>query len=258
MSAALIGEALSVVRGGRRILDAASLRLEPGTLTALLGPNGSGKTTLLRALAGLWRPDEGRVLLGADSIAGFARKQLAQRLTFLPQDTRCDFAFTVEETVAMGRYPHRGRFSAASGEDRRAIAQAMRICDLEALRQRTVDRLSGGERQRVAIARCLAVEPQVLLLDEPTAHLDLEHALGIFRLCRRLADSGRTVAVATHDLVTVSRYATEVVLVRDGHVMAHGPPGEVLTPSACRDVFAVEAEVVTTPRGESAFVFSPA
>lgn len=256
MTTMLTGDRLTVTRGGRRILDAASVILQPGTLTAILGPNGSGKTTLLRALAGLWRTEEGDVRLGADPIARLPRKQLARRLTFLPQDTRCDFAFTVEETVAMGRYPHRGRFAAERGLDRQAIDAAIGTCDLDALRPRTVDRLSGGERQRVAIARCLAADPEVLLLDEPTAHLDLEHALGIFALCRRLADAGRTIAVATHDLATVSRYVTGVVLMRGGQIVAHGAPGDVLTPAACREVFAVDAEIVTTASGRAAFVFS--
>lgn len=255
MSTALTGARLAVERGGRRILDAADISLAPGTLTAILGPNGSGKSTLLRVLAGLWR-SEGDVTLGGAPIAHVARKQIAQRLAFLPQDTRCDFSFTVEETVAMGRYPHRGRFQPERDADRRAIAAALRICDLEALRHRTVDRLSGGERQRVAIARCLAAEPEVLLLDEPTAHLDLEHALGIFALCRRLATAGRTVAIATHDIATVSRFVTHVVLLRAGRIVTSGSPSQVLTPDACREVFAVETEIVATASGDAAFVFS--
>lgn len=255
MTALLVGIDLSVSRGGRRILHDATVMLRPGTLTGILGPNGSGKTTLLRALAGLWPVDQGQVTLGDQPLAQLTRQHLAQRLTFLPQDTRSDFAFTVEEAVAMGRYPHRGRFAAADDGDRRAVTAAIGLCDLEELRQRTVDRLSGGERQRVAIARCLAAEPEVLLLDEPTAHLDLEHALGIFGLCRQLADRGRTVVVASHDLATMARYATDVVLLRNGRVVAVGSPSDVLTPAACQDVFSVDAEVLVTARGESAFVF---
>ncbi len=254
MSATLAGVRLAVERGGRRILDAADVSLTPGTLTAILGPNGSGKSTLLRVLAGLWR-GEGAVTLGGAPIAHVPRKHIARRLAFLPQDTRCDFAFTVDETVAMGRYPHRGRFEGERDADRHAIESAIHICDLDALRQRTVDRLSGGERQRVAIARCLAAEPEVLLLDEPTAHLDLEHALGIFALCRRLADEGRTVAVATHDIATVSRYATSVVLLSGGRIVASGSPSEALTVDTCRDVFGVDTEIVATANGDAALVF---
>jgi iron complex transport system ATP-binding protein len=256
MSAALAGTQLTVDRGGRCILAAEEVSLAPGTLTAILGPNGSGKSTLLRVLAGLWSGGDGIVTLGGEPLARMTRKHVARRVSFLPQDTRSDFAFTVEETVAMGRYPHRGRFEAERDADRLAIESAISTCDLDELRQRTVDRLSGGERQRVAIARCLAADPEVLLLDEPTAHLDLEHTLGIFALCRALADAGGTIAVATHDLATVCRYATTVVLLRAGRIVASGSTAAVLTPDACREVFAVDTEVVATKNGQAALVFS--
>jgi iron complex transport system ATP-binding protein len=187
LSAVLSGTGLVVVRGGRRILDGASLTLRPGTVTAVLGPNGSGKSTLLRTLAGIWRAGGGTVTLDGAPIAQLSRQDVAKRVSFLPQDTHCDFAFTVEEMVAMGRHPHRGRFAPEGADDHTAIEEAMTLCDLGGLRTRTIDRLSGGERQRVAIARCLATRPDVLLLDEPTAHLDVEHALAILGLCRRLA-----------------------------------------------------------------------
>lgn len=257
MSIALQGSQLTVERGGRRILDDAFVALKPGSLTAIVGPNGSGKSTLLRVLSGLWSAGRGSVALGDERIDRLSRGHIAQRLSFLPQDTRCDFAFTVGETVAMGRYPHRGRFAGEREVDRHAIEAAIRTCDLEALRDRTVDRLSGGERQRVAIARCLAAQPQVLLLDEPTAHLDLEHAIGIFALCRALADAGRTIAVATHDLATIAHYASVVVVLCAGRIVATGAPAEVLTPELCREVFAVDAEVVATADGHRAFVFTP-
>jgi iron complex transport system ATP-binding protein len=183
------------------------------------------------------------------------RGDVAKRISFLPQDTRCDFAFTVEEVVEMGRHPHRTRFEPRRPVDRAIIEHAIELADLEDLRNRTVDRLSGGERQRVAIARCLATEPEVIILDEPTAHLDLEHALDVLALCRELADSGSTVVLATHDLDAVLRYATGVVLLSRGEVRGSGRTADVLTPEACRDVFAVRSEVVTTSTGRQTFVF---
>jgi iron complex transport system ATP-binding protein len=258
MSAKLEAREVSVVRGGRRILDSASVVITPGALTAVVGPNGSGKSTLLRALTGLWTAEGGSVTLDGQPVGAMPRREIARRLAFLPQDTRCDFAFTVHEVVAMGRHPHRGRFQHEGAADRRAIEAALAMCDLGDLRDRTVDRLSGGERQRVAIARCLATEPEAILLDEPTAHLDLEHALSIVALCRSLADAGRTVALATHDLGTVLRYATQVVVLQKGRVAGFGPPGEVLTPAMCRQVFSVDTEMVTTSQGSRAFVFSSA
>jgi iron complex transport system ATP-binding protein len=256
MNARLEGHDVSVVRGGRRILESASVVVAPGTLTAVVGPNGSGKSTLLRVLAGLWAPASGSVTLNGQPIGAMPRREMARRLAFLPQDTRCDFAFTVQELVAMGRHPHRGRFQPEGAGDRHAIEAAIAMCDLEDLRQRTVDRLSGGERQRVAIARCLATEPEAILLDEPTAHLDLEHALSIVALCRSLADAGRTVALATHDLGTVVRYATHVLVLHNGRVAGFGTPSGVLTPEMCRKVFSVDTEILTTAHGSRAFVFS--
>jgi iron complex transport system ATP-binding protein len=256
MTSVLAGADLTVVRGRRPILDAATLALAPGTVTAILGTNGSGKSTLLRVLAGVWAPDGGTVTLDGHPLSGMTRSEVAKRVSFLPQDTRCDFAFTVEEIVAMGRHPHRGRFATANTSDGGAVADAIARCDLTHLRTRTVDRLSGGERQRVAIARCLATQPAVLLLDEPTAHLDVEHGLAVLSLCRALAAAGTAVALAMHDLATVVRCATHAALLRAGRIVAAGSPTEVLTPARCRQVFAVDTEIVTTADGRPAFVFS--
>jgi len=253
---ALTGIDLTVVRSGRSILAGATLTIAPGSITAILGPNGSGKSTLLRVLGGVWQPARGAVTLGGAALARMSRPEIARLVSFLPQETHCEFAYTVEEMVAMGRHPHRGRFVPERDADRRAIREAMTRCDLEHLWTRTVDRLSGGERQRVAIARCLAAQPAVLLLDEPTAHLDLEHSLAVLTLCRTLAETGTAVAIATHDLGTAARFATHAILLRAGRIVAAGVPGAVLTPERCREVFAVETEILTTADGRPAFVFS--
>jgi iron complex transport system ATP-binding protein len=256
MTSILSGQDLTVVRGRRRILERATLALAPGAVTAILGPNGSGKSTLLRTLAGVWQPVGGTVTLDGRPLARMSRQDIAKRVSFLPQDTHCDFAFTVEEIVAMGRHPHRGRFAAEGTCDRAARDAAIARCDLDHLRGRTIDRLSGGERQRVAIARCFATEPAVLLLDEPTAHLDVEHALTILTLCRTLASTGTAIAVAMHDLGTVVRCASHAALLHEGRIVASGLPADVLTPGRCRQVFAVDTEVLTTADGRPALVFS--
>ena len=256
MSAVLAGVDMTVVRGGRRILDGASVSISPGSVTAILGPNGSGKSTLLRVLTGLWRTSSGAVHLDGEPLVGLSRSRIARRIAFLPQDTHCDFAFTVEEIVAMGRHPHLGAFASAREEDRRAIQKAVATCDLDHLRTRTIDRLSGGERQRVVIARCLAAEPAVLLLDEPTAHLDLEHALTVLSLCRSLAAGGTAVVFATHDLGNAARFASQAVLLSEGRVVAAGAPAAVLTPLRLKEVFAVDTQIVMTADGRPAFVFS--
>jgi len=246
---------VEVVLGGRTILKNVSVALGSGTFTAVVGPNGSGKSTLLRALAGLRRVETGAVRLHGTPLTEMSRREVSRQVSFLSQDTRCDFAFTVEEVVAMGRHPHRRRFSPAGETDRAAIEAAIVTCDLEHLRARTVDRLSGGERQRVAIARCLATEPDVILLDEPTAHLDLEHALTVLGLCRTLGEQGRTVILATHDLAAVLRFAGGAILLNHGEIVGAGEPNVVLTPEACRVVFAVHAEVVQTASGQKALLF---
>ncbi len=246
---------ISVDRGGRRILNSASLKLEPGKFTAIIGPNGSGKSTLLRALAGLWPVSGGRVLLDNRPLRQLSRREIARHVAFVPQDTRIDFAFTVAELVSMGRHSHRGRFSSETAADRRAVDAALERCDVAHLRDRAANELSGGERQRVLLARSLAAQPDIVLLDEPTASLDIEHALDILELCRELARDGHAVGVALHDLNAVVRYADVVCLIDAGRVAGVGAVPEVLQPEAIRRVFGVEATPVAGADGVHHFVF---
>ena len=238
---------IAVERGGRRILGGVSVSVAPGRMTALIGPNGSGKSTLLKALAGLWPVSSGEVR----PLTGMARRDIARKIAFVPQDTRIDFAFSVAEIVGMGRYSHRGRFTPESTADRMAVDAAMERCDISALRDREANTLSGGERQRVLIARALAAEPEVILLDEPTASLDIEHAIGILELCRELALGGQAVAVAIHDLNAVARYADVVALLDKGRIVQTGAVTDVLSPEAFARVFGVRAEVL--PGGHYSF-----
>lgn len=255
MSIALEARGVSVQRGGRRILHSASLRIVPGYLTAIIGPNGSGKSTLLRALAGLWPVAEGEVILGQKPIQAMPRREVARLVAFVPQDTRIDFAFTVREIVAMGRHPHRGRFAPESAKDRAAVDLALERCDVSHLRERASNTLSGGERQRVLIARSLAAQPSIILLDEPTASLDIEHALDILELCRELSKDGHAVGLAMHDLNAVARYADTVALLHNGRITSTGTVGEVLTASAFETVFGVQAESFTGSLGSPHFQF---
>ncbi len=246
---------LAVRRGGRAILDGVTLRLEQGELLAIVGPNGSGKSSLLRALSGLWEPSGGQVFLGGRSLGGYSRRELARYISFVPQDTRIGFAFTVEELVSMGRYPHRGRFAREGAIDRAAIQSAMGRCDVLYLANRYANTLSDGERQRVWIARTLAVDPDFILLDEPTSNLDVEHSLAVLDLCSTLAKSGKAVLVTTHDLNAVARYATAVVLLHEGRLVAHGKGEQVLTPAALGNVFGVDTEVLSSRSGQPFYLF---
>jgi iron complex transport system ATP-binding protein len=249
---------ITLRRNGRSILDSISLTITPGTLVAIVGPNGSGKSTLLRVLAGLWHASSGSVLLDGFPLQRLRRRDLARRVAFVPQDTRIDFSFTVEEVVAMGRYAHRQRFASEGREDHAAIEAAIERCDVAHLRNCPANALSGGERQRVLIARSLAAVPQVIVLDEPTASLDIEHALDILQLCRELACEGRAVVLATHDLDAAAHHASTVELLDHGHLVASGPPANVLSPASVRRVFRVCGELVHTVDGAPHLVFQTA
>ncbi len=251
----LEAKAVSVKRTGRWIVEDVNVALSAGDILAVVGPNGSGKSTLLRALAGIWHADRGVVAIDGVSFAQLSRKGIARRIALVPQEQRLDFAFTVAEVVAMGRYPHRGRFTGETARDREIVESALEQCDVVHLRDREVSTLSGGEHQRTLIARSLAVEPEFILLDEPTANLDVEHTLKVLDICRRLADGGRAVALATHDLNLVSRYAERVVMLDEGRVVYAGTTAEVLTPENIQRTFGVTAEVVRAAEGQSVYVF---
>jgi iron complex transport system ATP-binding protein len=246
----------SVSRGQRLILKRASVSLARGELVALVGPNGSGKSTLLRALAGLWPASpRGSVLLDGQPLDDLPRRDIARRIAFVSQDSTINFAYTVEEIVHMGRYPHRGRFTRESGADREAVRLAIARCDIAHLAAREANTLSGGERQRVLIARSLAVEPEFILLDEPTANLDVEHSLEVLDLCRTLAASGHVVVLATHDLNAVVRYASKVVLIHEGQIVSTGSRDEVLSQRSLEQVFHVRADTVSDGDGQLVYVF---
>lgn len=252
----------SLIDAGMRIDDRwlvrhVSIALSSGRLTALVGPNGSGKSTAMRLLAGLWAPTEGRAEMDARPLRAFSRRDIARRIAVVPQDTHVAFAFTVRETIAMGRHAHVSRFAREGAGDRQAIEQAMARADVGHLAHRLVTELSGGERQRVLIARCLATEADTILLDEPTANLDIAHALDVLTFCRTLADEGRSVAVALHDLTAAATYATDVVLMKSGTVVSTGSARELLAPAAIREVFGVEVEEVSSSDGRRLFAFSP-
>lgn len=248
---------LAVERGGRTILKNIDLSVSVSQFLVVAGPNGSGKSTLLRALIGLWPLSQGEVLLDGTALERYSRREIARSVSYVPQETRLDFGFTVREVVAMGRYPHRGRFAHEGPTDRGAIQRAMETCDIAHLAERAVNTLSGGERQRVSIARSLAVEPRFLFLDEPTASLDVEHALGIFALCQQLAASGCAIALCTHDLNSAVRFAHTVALMKEGSIVRQGSGAEVLEPAVIESVFGVRAELVQAPSGHPLLLFHP-
>ena len=245
-------ENATVVRGRRAILDRADFACAAGTFTALCGPNGAGKTTALSVLSGAVRPDAGAAMLDGRNVRAVAPGVLARRRAVVSQSSMLSFPFQVHEVVAMGRAPHQGR--SGLGDDRRIIGEAIGLLDLTELAERNFMTLSGGERQRVHIARALAQIWEApdeagpggegerwLLLDEPTAALDLKHQIKLMGLLRRLAGEGWGVAAVLHDLHLVRAYADEAVLFKGGAVAGAGPAGEQLTPERVQDIFDLDA-----------------
>ncbi|MCC6580512.1 MAG: ABC transporter ATP-binding protein [Phycisphaeraceae bacterium] len=239
----------------RWLLREVSLTLRQGAITALVGPNGSGKSTAIRLLCGLWHPTEGRVLLDGQPLSHYAPRQRASRIALVLQQVNLQFSFTVREMVAMGRYPHERRLRATTDRDRRIINDALDKADVTDLADRDVTKLSGGERQRVLLARCLATEADIVLLDEPTSSLDLAHAMDVLSLCRKLADAGRAVGIALHDVSAAARHADDVLILKRGQVVAQGPAMDTLTPARIEDVFGVRTELLHTADGEPVFAF---
>jgi iron complex transport system ATP-binding protein len=212
----------------RATIDNVSLEIPHGRTTALIGPNGAGKTTLLRLMLGTIAPNGGSIAFRGRDIDQWARRDFARAVAVVPQG-ETESLFSVREVVAMGRYPHLGPWQREREEDAVAISRAMARCDVAQFENRWMATLSGGEQQRVRLARALAQDAPVLVLDEPTASLDIRHEMTTFELLRRLRADGATIVLATHNLNLAARYADDLVLLRDGRLVAHGTPTEVLT-----------------------------
>jgi iron complex transport system ATP-binding protein len=240
---------LSAAHGRARVLDDVRLDVAPGGWTAVIGPNGSGKTTLLRAVLGA-HPHQGQVRVDGVPTAAVPRRERARTLAYAPQRPVVPDGVTTAEYVGLGRTPHRALLAAPRPADRQVVADVMARLELTGLADRLVATLSGGEQQRAVLARALAQQPRVLLLDEPTAALDLGHAQQVLDLVDRLRrQDGLTVLSTLHDLTLAGQYADRLALLSRGRVVAEGTPAEVLTPAALAGHYGARAQVVAGPHG---------
>ncbi|MBI2963033.1 MAG: ABC transporter ATP-binding protein [Deltaproteobacteria bacterium] len=228
----------------RSVLDGVSFEVERGERFGLLGPTGSGKSTLVRLLSGVLRPSAGRISVGGRDLGGYPPAELARRVAVVPQETALDFPFSVLEVVLMGRAPHLGGFGFEGDRDVEAAESAMTRTGVADLAGRFFHELSGGEKQRVVIARALAQEPEVLLLDEPTTSLDIRHVVEIFELLSALSrERGMTLVVVLHDLNLAALYLQRLAFLKHGRLYACGPPEEVMTYRTIRDVYETDVYV---------------
>ncbi|MBI3783989.1 MAG: heme ABC transporter ATP-binding protein [Deltaproteobacteria bacterium] len=229
--------------GAELVIDDISLELRCGEMLGVIGPNGSGKSTLLRLLSGVLQPERGDILLNGRPLAVYTRRQLGRQLAVVPQETIIEFPFSVTEVVLMGRSPHLGGFSFEGRRDLEIVHTAMARCGVSQLAKRSIHELSGGERQRVILARALAQEADILLLDEPGAFLDIRHEVEIYDLLHDLQREGRSIVTVLHDLNLAALYCDRVALLKDGQLMRLGPPGEVITYRAITEVYETEVYV---------------
>lgn len=247
---------LTMRYGEAEVLSGVSLKFPGPAMVSLAGPNGAGKSTLLGIMAGLRRGYEGECLYRGLCLRRWKRAALARQVAFVPQALRLDFPFTAEQVVLMGRTPYAGGLF-ENESDWAAVERAMELTDTREFRHRDFRSLSGGERQRVVLASALAQEPETLLLDEPTAFLDLEHQLSIYRLLRRLVDEENILVIAvTHDLNLAAAYSDRVLALKRGRLLADAPPCDALSVDRIREIFQVDAEWVQRGDGRPWITFS--
>ncbi len=244
----LEAQRVSFAYNGRPVLRDVDLRVLPGQMVGVIGPNGAGKSTLIKILSRLLRPDEGRVSLGGRDLTLWGHTQLARHLAVVPQAAQLPETFTAWEVVLMGRTPYLGLLGNETATDMAIAQRAMEETSTWHLASRLIGQLSGGERQRVVMARALAQEPRVLLLDEPTLHLDINHQLEILSLVRHLVDEqGLAVLAIFHDLNLAAQFCQELVLLCQGRVFARGCPEKVITATNIAAVYGVEVTILSHP-----------
>ncbi|MEG3630801.1 ABC transporter ATP-binding protein [Streptomyces poriticola] len=240
--------------GGRTVIDGLDVTIPPRVITTIIGPNGCGKSTLLRTLSRLLRPARGTVVLDGQDMARLRTRDVARKLGLLPQAPVAPEGLTVADLVARGRHPHQSWLRQWSSDDAAVVQRALAMTGVPDLADRPVDSLSGGQRQRVWISMTLAQGTDLLLLDEPTTYLDLAHAIDVLDLVDDLHESGCTVVMVLHDLNLATRYSDNLVVMKDGSILAQGHPRDVITAELLHDAFGLQAKVIDDPVGDRPLV----
>ncbi len=230
---------------GKPVLQKVSFGMDDAQMLAVIGPNGSGKSTLIRILSGVLKPEAGKISIQQKPLLEFGKKNLARKIAVVPQQTQITFSYTVLEIVLMGRAPYLKRFQLEGKRDLEMARRALELTDCEELAGRSIDEISGGEKQRVILARALAQEPEILLLDEPTAHLDLHHQIGFMQLLIQLkTESKISILFTTHDLNLASIFADQILILDQGKVAGLGNPGQVLNPELLSRVYQIKLKLI--------------
>jgi iron complex transport system ATP-binding protein len=240
---------LNIAYEDRLIVEDLNIEIPQGQITALVGANGSGKSTILKTMARIMQPKGGSVLLDGKSIHKQSTREVAKQLAILPQNPTAPEGLTVTELVSYGRFPYQKGFGSLKAEDRKMVEWAVGVTGMQDFHDRPIDQLSGGQRQRAWIAMALAQDTDILFLDEPTTFLDMAHQLEVLQLLEQLnANAARTIVMVVHDLNHAARYAHHMIAIKKGKAQAVGSPVEVMKPEMLRDVFGIEADIVTDPR----------
>lgn len=254
-STRLSAHGIDVTYDQRRVIEHLDVAIPDDSFTVIVGPNACGKSTLLRALARLLKPTAGGVVLDGQAISSYPAKEVARRIGLLPQTSIAPDGITVLDLVSRGRYPHQGILRQWSEADETAVLAAMAATGVTDLSRRAVDELSGGQRQRVWISMVLAQETPILLLDEPTTFLDIAHQVELLDLCTRLnSESGHTLVAVLHDLNQAARYATHLIAMKDGRIVAQGDPREIVTSEMVESVFGLRNRIITDPESGTPLV----
>jgi len=239
-----------------KAVDRVSFEVESGLILGIVGPNGSGKTTLLRCINKALEPKTGTVFLDDINLVLIKQREIAQKISVVPQNSISRFPFTVFDIVLMGRFPYLSRFEKETGRDFDMVQKCLKLTGVERLASRLITEISGGEYQKVIIARALAQEPQVLLLDEPTLHLDINYQIELLELLKILAkDKNLIVVMVSHDLNLAARYCDRILILKEGKIFQAGLPEEVLTRQCIKEVYGIETEIIRSPATGSLNIF---